>query len=94
MVEKTDRANEMPSEAVQRYLKVAEETSDTSFADDGERIQALLATYALMSRLETPWETILRVCCDQVNARSRQYSSETKSVPAGNRGCAESNQRP
>ena len=94
MVEHTERANEKPSEALQNYLKVVEETSDTSFANDGERMQALSATYALMSRLETPWETLLRLCAGQVNRRSRQYLSEAKSVPAGYRGCFKSNQRP
>ena len=40
-------------------LSMLEELGNTSFANDGERIQALFATYALMSKLETPWETIL-----------------------------------
>jgi len=37
-----------------------------SFADDGERIEALHAAYALVSRLESPWETICRLCMGQV----------------------------
>ncbi|KAL2179572.1 uncharacterized protein P884DRAFT_297933 [Thermothelomyces heterothallicus CBS 202.75] len=32
-----------------------------AFANDGDRIQALLAAYTLVSRLETPWETVLRL---------------------------------
>ena len=44
------------------------EVDSSSFADDGERIQALLATYAMLSRLETPWETIVRLSMGQVIA--------------------------
>jgi hypothetical protein len=44
------------------------EVDGSSFSDDGERIQALLATYAMLSRLETPWETIVRICMGQVIA--------------------------
>lgn len=39
--------------------------SDT-FSNDGDRIQALLAAYALVSRLETPWDFVLRLCMGQV----------------------------
>lgn len=38
-----------------------------SFANDGDRIQALMAAYTLISRLETPWETVLRLVMGQVN---------------------------
>lgn len=34
--------------------------------DDGKRIEALLAAYALVSRLETPWDFVLRLCMGQV----------------------------
>jgi len=44
------------------------EVDSSSFSDDGERIQALLATYSMLSRLETPWETIVRLCMGQVIA--------------------------
>ena len=37
-----------------------------SFANDGERNQAVLAAYELISRLETPWEFIARFCMGQV----------------------------
>ena len=40
-------------------------SSDT-FSNDGDRIQALLAAYALVSRLETPWDFVLRLCMGQV----------------------------
>ncbi|PWY75785.1 S-adenosyl-L-methionine-dependent methyltransferase [Aspergillus eucalypticola CBS 122712] len=33
-----------------------------SFSAEGDRINALLAAYALVSRLETPWERIARMC--------------------------------
>lgn len=36
------------------------------FTDDGERSQTLLAAYALVSRLETPWDFVLRLCMGQV----------------------------
>ncbi|KAI0139592.1 S-adenosyl-L-methionine-dependent methyltransferase [Hypoxylon sp. NC0597] len=36
-----------------------------SFSNDGERIQAVLAAYALVSRLETPWEFVARLCMGQ-----------------------------
>ena len=37
-----------------------------SFANDGERNQAVLAAHALVSRLETPWEFVARLCMGQV----------------------------
>jgi hypothetical protein len=39
------------------------------FASDGDRSAALLAAYALVSRLETPWETVARLCMGQASAR-------------------------
>ena len=66
MVAQTDGVHGKTSQAFPKVLQLLEELSTTSFANDGERTQALLATYALMSRLETPWETILRLCIGQV----------------------------
>ena len=40
------------------------------FATDGDRNKALLAAYALVSRLETPWETVSRLCMSQVNVHT------------------------
>lgn len=40
--------------------------NDDTFSNDGQRIQALLAAYALVSRLETPWDFVLRLCMGQV----------------------------
>lgn len=36
-----------------------------TFSNDGKRIQTLLAAYALVSRLETPWDFVLRLCMGQ-----------------------------
>ena len=62
MVAQTNGVNGNHSQAFQKVLWMLEELRNTSFANDGERIQTLFATYALMSQLETPWETILRLC--------------------------------
>ncbi|KAI0204036.1 S-adenosyl-L-methionine-dependent methyltransferase [Astrocystis sublimbata] len=35
------------------------------FANDGERMKALAAVYALVARLETPWEFVARLCMGQ-----------------------------
>lgn len=40
--------------------------STGSIQNEGERFQTLLAAYALVSRLETPWEVIARLCMGQV----------------------------
>lgn len=37
-----------------------------TFSNDGKRIQTLLAAYSLVSRLETPWDFVLRLCMGQV----------------------------
>lgn len=36
--------------------------------NDEERTEALLAAYALVGQLETPWETMLRLSMAQVSA--------------------------
>ena len=41
-----------------------------SFESDGDRSKALLAAYALVSRLETPWDTVARLCMNQVSPKS------------------------
>ena len=45
-------------------LQTLEKLSSTTFADGGERREALMATYTLVSQLKTPWETILRLFMD------------------------------
>lgn len=39
----------------------------STFAEEGDRIQALAAAYALVSRLETPWDTVARLCMTEVS---------------------------
>lgn len=41
-----------------------------SFANDGDRIQALAAAYELVARIETPWDFVLRTCMGQVRRGS------------------------
>lgn len=65
MVAQKDGVNGKNSQAFPKVLQMLEELNPKSFGNDGERIQALLATYALMSRLETPWETVLKLCMSQ-----------------------------
>jgi hypothetical protein len=56
----------VPLSPIKCLLRSLEALERESFQDDGERIEALHAAYALVSRLETPWETILRLCMGQV----------------------------
>ena len=49
-------------ELMQRLNEINVDT----FKNDGKRFQALLAAYSLMSRLETPWDFVLRLCMGQV----------------------------
>ena len=46
--------------------KILNGISNDTFSNDGDRIQTLLAAYALVSRLETPWDFVLRLCMGQV----------------------------
>ena len=50
----------------QQLISILNTISTDSIQHEGERCQALLAAYALVSRLETPWETIARLCMGQV----------------------------
>lgn len=38
-----------------------------SFENDGQRIEAVTAAYALVARLETPWDFVLRLVMGQVS---------------------------
>lgn len=40
--------------------------SADSFENDGERMEAVAAAYALVARLETPWDFVLRLAMGQV----------------------------
>lgn len=42
-------------------------TDRSSFASDGDRIKVLRAAYALVSRLETPWDTVARLCLTEAS---------------------------
>ncbi|KEY64592.1 hypothetical protein S7711_03651 [Stachybotrys chartarum IBT 7711] len=46
-------------------VQTLSEITPESFANDGERIQILTAVYALVARLETPWDFVLRLCMGQ-----------------------------
>ncbi|KKK24807.1 hypothetical protein P175DRAFT_0439305 [Aspergillus ochraceoroseus IBT 24754] len=47
---------------VNDFVHSIEGISASSFQFDGDRIQALAAAYSLVSRLETPWDTVARLC--------------------------------
>ena len=55
------------SRPLQDFLQILDATKATSFADDGGRSQALEAVYALVSQLETLWETTWRLYMGQVS---------------------------
>ncbi|KAJ5405945.1 hypothetical protein N7465_007229 [Penicillium sp. CMV-2018d] len=44
------------------FCNVVEAVDQSSFSSDGERIKALAAAYRLIGRLETPWDTVARLC--------------------------------
>ncbi|EAT86515.1 hypothetical protein SNOG_06684 [Parastagonospora nodorum SN15] len=46
-------------------VNVLNEISLSSLKDESQRSKALLAAYALVARLETPWETTARLCMGQ-----------------------------
>ena len=49
------------------FLNTLKSVDKASFNDDGERGKALLAAYALISRLERPWETVCRLTMAQAS---------------------------
>ena len=56
------------SHDVQTALHDIGSLSDEVFDNEGERRKALLAAYALVARLETPWELVARICMGQVSS--------------------------
>ncbi|KAI1379218.1 S-adenosyl-L-methionine-dependent methyltransferase [Hypoxylon crocopeplum] len=50
-----------PTTSVDGFVQSIEGIDRSSFAFDGDRIQALRAAYALVSRLETSWDTVARL---------------------------------
>lgn len=63
---------------VQKLLQTLEGINAETFVNDGERTQAVLAAYALVSRLETPWEFVARLCMGQVHAFSNSLELKLK----------------
>lgn len=53
---------------VKHVLETLKNVDASSFANDADRIRAVVEAYALVSRLETPWEFVLRTCMGQVLA--------------------------
>ncbi|KAJ5730335.1 uncharacterized protein N7483_004843 [Penicillium malachiteum] len=53
------------STSVEIILKSINDINSDSFETDGDRVNALLAAYALVSRLETPWETVARIVLNE-----------------------------
>ncbi|OOF94199.1 hypothetical protein ASPCADRAFT_51459 [Aspergillus carbonarius ITEM 5010] len=49
------------TQPIETVLTTLDSLNAESFANDGDRNKALLAAYALVSRLETPWETVARI---------------------------------
>ncbi|KAK1728335.1 S-adenosyl-L-methionine-dependent methyltransferase [Colletotrichum acutatum] len=47
------------------FLGRIQDVTSSSFGSEDERMQVLLGTYALMTRLESPWETLVRICMTQ-----------------------------
>lgn len=67
------------SSSVATVLQAIQGLSRSSFTDDGDRIQVLAAAYALVSRLETPWDTVARLCMNEVSStRENTKKSEVK----------------
>lgn len=52
----------------QEILKTLNGINGDSFENDGQRIEAVAAAYALVARLETPWDFVLRLAMGQVSA--------------------------
>ncbi|WQF84394.1 Putative O-methyltransferase domain, S-adenosyl-L-methionine-dependent methyltransferase superfamily [Colletotrichum destructivum] len=51
--------------AAKFFLQEIRGINSQSFENDGDRMKALLEVYALMARLESPWETLVRLCMIQ-----------------------------
>lgn len=66
MAQTSNGVNGHGSHELQQFLKTLKSVDAVSFANDADRIQAVVAAYALVSKLETPWEFVLRTCMGQV----------------------------
>ena len=49
-------------------LETLDSIDADTFPTDGDRSKALLAAYALVSRLETPWERVARMCMNEASS--------------------------
>ena len=49
-------------------VNVLNGVTPASLENEDQRSRALLAAYALVARLETPWETTARLCMGQVRS--------------------------
>lgn len=56
----------IPDSKFASHLSILENINQTSFDSDDERNKALQAAYALVSRLESPFETLCRFFMGQV----------------------------
>lgn len=61
---------------VDEFVRSIEGINRSSFSFDGDRIKALAAAYALVSHLETPWDSVARLCMTEVRD---EYSCSIKS---------------
>ncbi|RYP62759.1 hypothetical protein DL770_009540 [Monosporascus sp. CRB-9-2] len=61
----TETVNGRDGQGFEGIIQTINGISPESFANDGERIQAVVAAYALVARLETPWDFVLRLCMGQ-----------------------------
>ena len=59
-------SNDIQNGASKSFLPIINGINQFSFVDEDERGKTLLATYALVSRLETPWVTVCRLAMAQV----------------------------
>ncbi|KAK8069621.1 S-adenosyl-L-methionine-dependent methyltransferase [Apiospora phragmitis] len=53
------------SHSSDKILQDLDSISADGFASDADRYKALLAAYHLVARLETPWDTVTRLCMTQ-----------------------------
>lgn len=58
----------------QDYLRAVRGITASSFPTEEDRMKALLATYEVLSKLETPWDTYVRIHLNQV--RPKRYANE------------------
>ncbi|KAL0942358.1 o-methyltransferase [Colletotrichum truncatum] len=64
-VGQTNISTSANSRPAQNFVRAAHEVATTSFRDELERSEVLQATYELIGKLETPWETYVRILLSQ-----------------------------